>query len=317
MGFRIFEAVFFCDLELYLVLNTTLPPRPQSELPHLGTYVREMAVSVERMYENALDWAHLPHLHASSFSAIELLGAEKDAWRARVWNPPPRQDVSSVIELRLDRVCRRWITRTLEGANSGNEVWTHCIPLAARRLIVVVDFFALAVAAAARARTGEAYATLYARLYDEDERMMLMRQTELDHRDAVHQATRQNAAINLGQAAALLARLPLDVTVGGERYRVALSDTPADHRADNRAESTGDVAAANAVVQHICAYALTCPHTLGPLEDEPIEAGQVICPWHGYRFDVHTGQCMEPATEECRLPVLTVITDENGDALLI
>lgn len=275
------------------MLKTTFSPRATSQLPHLGTYVREMAVSVERMYENALDWAHLPHLHSTSFSAIELLGSEEDAWRARVWNAAPRQDVTSVIELRLDRVCRRWITHTLEGANAGSEIWTHCIALAERRLMVVVDFFAPAIAAQARGRAGEAYAALYARLYDEDERMMLQRQAQLDDSKAARDA-HADAVINLGPASALPALLPLDVTVGTHRYRVAVSD-------DLR----------------ICAYALTCPHALGPLDDEPIVRGQVICPWHGYRFDVHTGRCVEPAASGCQLPVLAVVTDAQGNARLV
>ena len=280
------------------MLNTTFPPRATSQLPHLGTYVREMAVSVARMYENALDWAHLPYLHSSSFSAIELLTSEADIWRARVWNAAPRQDVTSVIELRLDRVCRRWITRTLEGANAGSEIWTHCNVLAERRLIVVVDFFAPAIVADARARAGEAYASLYARLYDEDERMMLERQLQLDQRAASSappvRAAPVHAAVNLGPARVLPALLPLDVTVGARRYRVAMSDD-----------------------QRICAYALTCPHALGPLDDEPIVAGQITCPWHGYRFDVRTGQCVAPSMSSCQLPVLAIVTDGEGNALLV
>ena len=38
----------------------------------VGSYQRRMPVSLDRMYENALDWAHLPFLHQSSFASIEL-----------------------------------------------------------------------------------------------------------------------------------------------------------------------------------------------------------------------------------------------------
>ena len=273
-------------------VNAVLPPRADSELPHLGTYVREMAVSVERMYENALDWAHLPHLHSSTFSAIELLAGDADGWRARVWNAGPRAASDSVIELRLDRTCRRWITRTSEGAQGGSEIWTHCIPLADRRVVVVVDFFVPGIAAAARTRAGDAYAALYARLYDEDERMMVRRQRELDTRAQLPPLPRAHAAVNLGPAAALTALLPLDVTVGARRYRVT--------------DAAG----------RLCAFALTCPHALGPLDDAPIVAGHVTCPWHGYRFDVHTGRCAD-AGATCHLPVLEVVTDVAGNALLV
>src|SRR5262249_48076880 len=36
-----------------------------------------------------------------------------------------------------------------------------------------------------------------------------------------------------------------------------------------------------------------CPHWGGPLDDAPIDDGCVTCPWHGYRFDVRTGHCVD------------------------
>lgn len=33
----------------------------------------------------------------------------------------------------------------------------------------------------------------------------------------------------------------------------------------------------------------TCPHRGGPLHEGPIENGVVVCPWHQWRFDLHTG----------------------------
>jgi nitrite reductase (NADH) small subunit len=32
-----------------------------------------------------------------------------------------------------------------------------------------------------------------------------------------------------------------------------------------------------------------CPHEGGPLGEGIVEDGKVVCPWHGYPFDVHTG----------------------------
>ena len=48
---------------------------PSSQLPHVGTYRRVLPVSLVRMYENTLDWEHLPFVHDSSFSSIECLGS--------------------------------------------------------------------------------------------------------------------------------------------------------------------------------------------------------------------------------------------------
>jgi nitrite reductase/ring-hydroxylating ferredoxin subunit len=40
-------------------------------------------------------------------------------------------------------------------------------------------------------------------------------------------------------------------------------------------------------------YALgpTCPHEDGPLSEGWLEASAVVCPWHGFDFDVATGRC--------------------------
>ncbi len=34
----------------------------------------------------------------------------------------------------------------------------------------------------------------------------------------------------------------------------------------------------------------TCPHAGGPLGEGKLNGGIVECPWHGWRFDVRTGQ---------------------------
>ena len=37
----------------------------------------------------------------------------------------------------------------------------------------------------------------------------------------------------------------------------------------------------------------TCPHEGGPLGEGTVEEGRVVCPWHGYAFDVHTGEAAD------------------------
>lgn len=42
-------------------------------------------------------------------------------------------------------------------------------------------------------------------------------------------------------------------------------------------------------------YALdnTCPHAGGPLGEGTLEHEVVTCPWHGWKFNVRTGQCLK------------------------
>ena len=40
----------------------------------------------------------------------------------------------------------------------------------------------------------------------------------------------------------------------------------------------------------LCAIDNVCPHRLGPLSEGFLENGIVSCPWHGWRFDVRTGE---------------------------
>jgi nitrite reductase (NADH) small subunit/3-phenylpropionate/trans-cinnamate dioxygenase ferredoxin subunit len=59
---------------------------------------------------------------------------------------------------------------------------------------------------------------------------------------------------------------------GGKSFRVDGRDI-AIFRVDGVFHATSDV----------------CPHVGGPLGEGPVEGGIVICPWHGWAFDVRTG----------------------------
>lgn len=249
-----------------------------SKLPHVGTYRRVLPVSLQRMYENALDWEHLPYVHADSFSSIECLDSGPWGWRCRVTGRAGRD---SVLELRLDRACRRWITRNLEGPNAGAEIWTHAFDIAERRVDIVVDFFVPDVEPEARDKVGAAYAKLYARLYDEDVAMMVLRQKHLDTRV---DGGREADEIDLGRREGL--RLPVALTAAGRAWVV------------------------NAVDDELVIYPALCPHQLGPLDGQALEQGVVTCPWHGYRFDVRSGECV--SGQNCRFTQRPALVVSDG-----
>lgn len=45
------------------------------------------------------------------------------------------------------------------------------------------------------------------------------------------------------------------------------------------------------VEDRLFAYRNSCPHQGMPLHDGEIEDGVLTCPWHGYRFEVDSGEC--------------------------
>src|SRR5215470_18137890 len=42
----------------------------------------------------------------------------------------------------------------------------------------------------------------------------------------------------------------------------------------------------------------TCPHRGGPLAEGTVTGEEVICPWHGSRFDIKTGAVKAPPAQK-------------------
>jgi nitrite reductase/ring-hydroxylating ferredoxin subunit len=56
-----------------------------------------------------------------------------------------------------------------------------------------------------------------------------------------------------------------------------------------------------------------CPHQGGPLGKGTLSGHIVTCPWHGWQFDVRSGEnCITPAVCQARIPVQL-----EGDRLLV
>ena len=254
----------------------------------IAVYRRTIRASLARVWENVLDWEHLPWLHAASFLGVEPLDENRDGWRAWVSVPPADRRRRSLVEVRLHRDALYYWTRTVEGFGTGSAIRTALAPRDGHATDITVEFFVPGLGADVEPVVARAYRELYARLWDEDEAMMMRRQDVLD---AASTAS-PRAPHPLGPLAALRPRLPLVVGTGRDAVRVV--------------EVDGE----------LVAHAAVCPHRGGPLDAAAVCDRVVTCPWHGYRFDVLCGVAADG--RPLRLPPAPrVDVDVDGSVTLV
>ncbi len=234
-------------------------------LTSVAVYRRTIRASLSRVWENVLDWEHLPWLHRSSFSDIKLLESGPWGWCARVGLQPAGEAID--IELRIERDLGRYVTRTTAGLGEGSEIWTRLKPLSAQRTGIEVEFLLPNVGSEQAEGLAATHTRLYTQLWDEDEAMMMRREQLLSRRPPARIGG--DAPLVLGALEDVRAQLPLVVALDGRPFRVVELD--------------------GALVAH----STVCPHSLGPLEDAPLEQGCIRCPWHGYRYDVRSGRSVD------------------------
>ncbi|MFN8542952.1 MAG: Rieske 2Fe-2S domain-containing protein [Candidatus Binatia bacterium] len=145
----------------------------------VAVYERTIRASIERIWENVLDWEHLPWLHHTTFAHVHPLERGTDGWRAEsalAWAP---QD-AFVIQVTLDRPRLRYVTRTVAGVGDGTEIETRLAPVGHEATRIAVEFRVPGVAPDQAGAVGDFYVGLYTRLWDEDEGMMVRRQAVVD-----------------------------------------------------------------------------------------------------------------------------------------
>ncbi len=238
-------------------------------LTHVGTYRRRVRAAAARIWENVLDWEHLPWLHRTTFRDVRLLEARRDGWRVSTGLQSAGAGARIGIETRLEQSKSRYLTLTTDGPGQGTEIWTQLERAAEGATDIEVRFLVPAVPPERVASIGDAYVRLYTRLWDEDEGMMMRRTEMLARRPASPVTARAATTLDLGDVESVRSRLPLLLELDGRRYRLV------------------DVGG------ELVAHGTTCPHLLGPLEEAIIADGCLRCPWHGYRFDVRTGRGIE------------------------
>ncbi len=76
------------------------------------------------------------------------------------------------------------------------------------------------------------------------------------------------------------------------------SDLPAEGQVCEAADGNLCVARVNG---EIAVLSNICPHEEGPLGQGMIENGRVVCPFHGWAFDVKTGEAEHNPSEHARV----------------
>ena len=258
------------------------------QLHYLGSYVRQLPVSLTRMMENAYDWEHLPFVHSSSFAAIGLI--EEGDWGWRCKTDLPNGAGNQLVELLVDRPNHYWATTVVEGSGQGIQIHTQASEQN-DGIEVDVRFYVPAApeTEAQAAMILSVMQTQYAQLYDEDAELMQGRQAALDTKRERRAET--NERVDLGKVSAL----------------------------DIAQTYTAELPAGAFVVRYWSngwiAHAATCPHMLGPLAEAGIDSdGRITCPWHGYRFAVSDGV---EAQKRCgALPLAACKVDERGHLMV-
>jgi hypothetical protein len=146
----------------------------------VATYRRTLHASLERVWENVLDWEHLPWLHRSAFAAADLVEQAPAMWRAWITLAPAERGKRALIEIQTDIPNLRYWSRTRDGQGAGSEVLTMLSPVDERTTAIVVEFRTPPLPPEKTRVVGEAYLQLYQRLWDEDERMMRRKQALID-----------------------------------------------------------------------------------------------------------------------------------------
>ena len=126
-----------------------------------ATYTREVRAGIERIWENVLDWEHLPALHDIYFNHVALIEIGSWGWRVEL-TKAGTADRRMLLELQIDRAKARYRVRTLAGEGTGTEIWTLLEALGPQRTAIEVRFYLPEHRPERLAALGEKYRSSYA-----------------------------------------------------------------------------------------------------------------------------------------------------------
>lgn len=269
--------------------SNRIDPDATKTLHYLGNYTRRLPVTLTRMMENAHDWAHLPFVHPSSFAAIDVIDSGAWGWRAKLGVPSGGHQL---IDLIVDMDHHYWVSTVISGMGQGTEIHTKAKKVGAGEGAIDIDVRFYLPGPPADPSIGTVVLHYlrgqYTQLYNEDEALMLGRQSALDDGRRWAQVDQVTAepALCLGAEAALDRTKTHSVEWRAHRYCLRFWH------------------------DQWIVHSAVCPHLLGPLDGGDVAAdGSITCPWHGYRFDVQTGANQGGQCKDMKKPPLIDIRE--------
>lgn len=281
------------ELSLSEARSNTIDDAQISKLHYIGNYERRLPINIARMMENAYDWEHLPFVHSSSFSSIELIADGPWGWRAKAGLPSDHGEQYQLLDLLVDTSRNYWATTVFSGPGEGIQIHTQATSITDTEIKIDVRFYL----PSKPDKPSDAEFMLqylqqqYATLYDEDIELMAGRQSALDDRLRWKDSTTEISSVLVGNVADLGKAKTHTVKAGKGRYCVRFWQ------------------------DQWWIHSAVCPHLLGPLDDSKInEQGEVTCPWHGYRFNIETG---ENTDRKCKaLDTPPTVVERDGELFL-
>lgn len=159
----------------------------------VGHYVRDLRASTARLIENALDWEHLPHVHAGSFAEITLVSGDNKGWVA---DATLTGGLAVLVSLTLDDDRLGWVTQTTHQESVLGRIESRVETTGTEACRVSVSFHVPGISDDQKAAVGAYYETLYAQLYDEDELLMIARANAIAAGASAHTARRDVTLAN-------------------------------------------------------------------------------------------------------------------------
>ncbi|MBK8482676.1 MAG: Rieske 2Fe-2S domain-containing protein [Proteobacteria bacterium] len=96
----------------------------------------------------------------------------------------------------------------------------------------------------------------------------------------------------------------------GGGFVFALHDTDLAEGERRVLQLAGQTVAIFRVADRFYATSNACPHAAGPVAEGDLSGTELTCPWHGWRFDLATGECLTVAGERLKTFAVKTVADQ-------